>query len=202
MNRGFKDIGYFISIKDGDHGDTEAFIKKALEHEMIFKWAYILHDKDTYNDHDLRARYYFLQRCWADGFKGMEKYASMHEYIEKMMAEPPFPGDKTDPYWRIVCIVDKKCYDAEIEEIFEVNKNKIPLPDFLRDRVQITNRLKKLTHEDDLSQTLERYRYPDAEVKASFDFRDYITNTKDYSRWDKFKEIFRPAPFKPRRRSW
>ena len=195
-----KDIGYFISIKDGEHGDTEAFIKKALEHEMIFKWAYILHDNDTYNQHDMDARPYGLEYNWADGFPGQEKYASKEEYIAEMMKEPPFIGDKRDAFWRIVCFVDKKCYDAEIEKIFEIHHS--PLPDFLRDRQAITSRLKYLTREDDWSLRQERNKYPAGDVKANFDFQEYIANTREKTRWEKFCDGLRPAPLKPRRRSW
>ena len=198
-----KDIGYFISIRDGEHGDTEAFIRRALEHEMISNWAYILHDNDTYNQHDMDARPSGLAYAWANGFAGMEKYSSKEAYIAAMMKEPPFIGDKRDAYWRIVCFVDKKCYDADIEKIFEITHS--PLPDFLRDRQQITDRLKYLMREDDWSLRLERNKYPAEAVKANFDFQEYIKNTpprKEKTKWEKFLDVMRPAPLKPRRRSW
>ena len=195
-----KDIGYFISIKDGEHGDTEAFIKSALEHEMIFRWAYILHDNDTYNQYDMKVRPYGLRYNWASGFQGQEEFASVEEYVAVMMKEPPFVGDKRDAYWRIVCFVDKKCYDEQIEKIFGIDH--APLPDFLRDRQEITSRLKYLTREDDWSIRQERNKYPAEDVKANFDFREYIANTRPKTKWEKFLVRMRPAPIKPRRRSW
>ena len=43
-----KERFYIFNIKDGDRGDdTEAFIKAALDHEQIHKWAYVLHDKEV-----------------------------------------------------------------------------------------------------------------------------------------------------------
>ena len=53
-----KERFYIFNIKEGDRGnDTEAFIKSALDHEQIIKWAYVLHDKETYNQHDMNCRY-------------------------------------------------------------------------------------------------------------------------------------------------
>ena len=65
---------YFVVIKEGTRGDdTEAFIRSALDHEAILKWAYICHDKEYYNEHDMNIRRFGLQYSWADGFPGMEK---------------------------------------------------------------------------------------------------------------------------------
>ena len=195
-----RECGYFVSIRDGEHGDTEAFIRSALEHPMIVKWAYILHDKECYNEFDMRCRPAGLRYNWANGFEGMEKYSSCEEYVEEMMKAPPYAGDKMDPYWRIVCFVDKKCYDRDIEEIFDIHH--APYPDFLSRRYLISERLKYLTHEDNSSVSAGRYRYPDEEVKANFDFREYISNAGGYTRWERFKDFIRPAPLKPRRRNW
>lgn len=195
-----RDCGYLLSIKDGDHGDTEAFIRSALDHPMIYRWAYILHDKEFYNEFDMRCRSSVLQYNWASGFAGMENYSSFEEYREEMMKAPPYIGDKKESYWRIVCFVDKKCCDKDIEEIFDIHYS--PYPDFLSKRYWISERLKYLTREDSSSVSEGRYRYPDEEVKANFDFREYISNTGEYTRWEKFKDAIRPAPVHPKRRSW
>ena len=195
-----KDVGYFVSIKDGEHGDTKAFIRSALEHPMISRWAYILHDKEIYNDFDMASRPYGLRYNWASGFEGMEKYASCDEYVEEMMKAPPYVGDKLDSYWRIVCFVDKKCYDKDIEEIFGITSS--PYPDFLNGRHRIAARLKYLTREDSSSVAEGRHHYSDEEVKSNFDFREYLDNTGEYTRWERFKDAIRPAPMRARRRSW
>lgn len=195
-----KDYCYFVSIKDGEHGDTESFIRSALNHPMIRNWAYILQDKEYYTEFDMRCRPNGLRYNWANGFEGMEKYSSCEEYVEEMMKAPPYVGDKKESYWRIVCFVDKKCYDKDIEEIFDIHY--APYPDFLSKRYWISERLKYLTHEDSASVSEGRHRYQDEEVKASFNFREYILNTGEYTKWERFKDMIRPAPIKPKRRSW
>ena len=75
-----RDCGYFVSIKDGEHGDTEAFIRSALDHPMIRNWAYILHDKEYYTGFDMRCRPNGLKYNWANGFEGMEKYSSCSSF--------------------------------------------------------------------------------------------------------------------------
>lgn len=191
--------GYFISIKQGDRGyDTEAFIRAALDRPEISRWAYILHDKEYYNQHDLNARYYGLQYDWADGFEGIEKYTSMEEYIEEKMQEPPCIGDKMEEFWRIVIIADKKmCGTDDVAEWFGIQE---PLVDLLTDRAQIANELKRLTREDDHSRTLEKHLYSDDEVKANFDFREYITNTIVSPAIERMKNIFLPPPRRKRKK--
>jgi hypothetical protein len=191
-----KDIGYLINIPDKDHEDTGAFIRDALSHDLILKWAYILQDKDVYTEHDRSAQYFGLQRCWADGFEGMEKYASMQEYIQEKMSEPPRVGDKKTAIWRIVCIVDKKCEMKDIREWFALRNT--PLAQFLDSRAQIADRLMCITHEDENSRLAGAHLYPDEEVISNFDFRTYINETgKPDPRAERIKDIFRPAPLKP-----
>lgn len=190
-----KDIGYLINIPDKDHEDTGAFIKTALEHDLILKWAYINQDKEVYTEQDRGARYYGLQKCWADGFEGMEKYASMEEYIQEKMIEPPQVGDKKEDIWRIVCIVDKKCEMKDICEWFGL-KNRM-FARFLESRAYIARELKTITHEDEHSRLAGMHLYPDEEVISNFDFRTYIGETKVNPRAEKLKDIFRPAPLKP-----
>lgn len=191
---------YIFNIKDGDRGDdTEAFIKTALEHEQIFKWAYCLHDKDTYNQHDLNCRYYGAQYCWADGFPGMDKYASMQEYLDEQMKMPPYIGDKKEARWYIFIISDRSVYDEDISEWFGM-----PDVHYLRcltgSPSAIKDALECLTNEDSTSVAMERYRYPDDEVKANFDFREYMSGIKVNRRIERWKNIWRPAPFLKRRR--
>ena len=198
------DVGYFLSIRDGEHGDTEAFIRAALGHDMILKWAYILQDKEYYTQSDISARRSGLEYNWATGFMGQEKYASCESYIEKMMNEPPFVGDRKNSWWRIVCITDKNCMFEDIETWFEICQS--PYADFLDGRVRIVEELKWILNENKLNVSREYHHYSDDEVRANFDFREYMENTVDprkaHPRWEHFKDVMRPAPLRPRRRKY
>ena len=195
-----KESFYIFNIKDGDRGDdTEAFIKTALDHEQILKWAYILHDKDTYNRHDMDCRRYGVQYCWADGFPGMDKYASMQEYLDEQMKKPPYIGDKKEARWYLFIIADRSVFDEDISDWFGM-----PDVHYLRcltgSPSSVKDALESLTNEDHTSIAMERYRYPDDEVKANFDFREYMSGIKVNRRMERWKDIWRPAPFLKRRK--
>ena len=195
-----KEKFYIFNIIDGDRGvDTEAFIKAALNHEQINKWAYVLHDKEVYNEHDMNSRLLGASYNWASGFQGMEKYSSKQEYLDEQMKEPPFIGDKKEAYWHIFIIADKSVYDEDISDWFGM-----PGVHYLRvltNPSSIKDALESLTNEDHTSIAMERYRYPDDAVKADFDFREYMERIKVNRKLERWKDILKPAPFKIRRRS-
>ena len=135
-----KERFYIFNIKDGDRGDdTEAFIKAALNHEQIHKWAYVLHDKEVYNEHDMNIRLLGASYNWASGFQGMEKYSSKKEYLDEQMKQPPYIGDKKEARWYIFIIADKSVYDEDISDWFG-----IPM-----------HYLRVLTHPSSIKDTLE-----------------------------------------------
>ena len=185
-----KERGNLIYINDHDLNDAQSFIRSALDHEEIIKWAYILHDKDYYNDHDLNARKYGAQYCWADGFEGIEKYSSRDEYIAEQMKMPPHIGDKKDDIWVVLCITHKECKKDTVAGWF--NKQSCEVQRTF-DETGIIDQIKNLTQEDKGSRLLEKHLYPDGEVKANFDFRAYINNSpKVNERLKKLKDIFIP----------
>ncbi len=193
-----KERGYYITIKDSDKGgDTEAFIRAALDHPQIAKWAYIKHDKEFYTESDLRARRFGLMSSWADGFPGMEKYASRDEYIEEYMQKPPFVGDKLEQIWFIVCIAEtKSCGTEDIAEYFGIQE---PLVIMSASRSDIAQNLRHLTQEDKFSRTAEKHLYQDSEVRSNFDFRSYIDNTVERPKVEKWKRIFSLPPVRQRK---
>ena len=186
-----KQRGNLIYLKDSDINDAESFIRKALDHEQILEWAYILHDKDCYNEHDLESRRYGAQYCWADGFIGMEKYSSMDEYIKEQMNMPPHIGDKKDDMWVVFCITDKECKKDTVAGWF--NKLGCEIQRSL-DETTIPDQVKNLTQEDNGSRLMEKHLYTDDEVEANFDFRAYINDPpKVNKRLKKLKDIFIPG---------
>lgn len=195
-----KERFYIFNIKDGDRGnDTEAFIKAALNHESIHKWAYCLHDKEVYNQHDLDCRLYGVSYNWADGFQGMEKYSSKQEYIDEQMKKPPFIGDKKEARWYIFIIVDKSVYDEDISDWFGM-PNVYYLRNLTGSWVSIKDAIESLTNEDHTSIFMERHRYSDNEVRANFNFREYMEGIKINRCVEHLKDSLRPAPFRIRRR--
>ena len=129
----------------------------------------------------------------------MDKYASMQEYLDEQMKMPPYIGDKKEARWYIFIISDRSVYDKDISEWFGM-----PDVHYLRcltgSPSAIKDALECLTNEDSTSVAMERYRYPDDEVKANFDFREYMSGIKVNRRIERWKNIWRPAPFLKRRR--
>ncbi len=172
-----RERGRLVFIMDGDRGeDTEGFIRNALKHEKIIKWAYILHDKDVCNEHDLGSWRYGLSYALADGYDWSEKYSSTEEYYEEEMKHCPFVvGDKKKPQWVVFFTTDKSCKLLEAASWFGLDDGNIQGVAYRED---IADQIKKLTQEDKFSIGFERHRYCDEEVKANFDFRDYINRTE------------------------
>ena len=185
-----RERGNLIFIRDLDHDDAESYIRGVLSKNEISKWAYILHDKDFYNEHDMNAKRYGAQYNWADGFIGMEKYSSKEEYIEEQMKRPPFVGDKMPDMWLVLVITDKDCKKETVAGWFDRQFYEISRA---IDKAEIINQIKRLTREDNGDRFLERYLYPDDEVKANFDFRAYVNDPpKINKRLNRLKDIFIP----------
>ena len=185
-----RERGNLIYIKDSDHADAESYIRSILDRNEILKWAYILHDKDIYNEHDMNSKRFGAQYCWADGFEGMEEYSSKEEYIEDQMKKPPFIGDKMTDMWVVLVITDKSCNKETVAGWFDRHFCEISRA---IDRSEIIDQIKRLTYEDKGSRLIERHLYPDDEVKANFDFRSYVNDqTKVNRRLKRLKDIFIP----------
>ncbi|MBP3234686.1 MAG: hypothetical protein J6M65_09720 [Eubacterium sp.] len=187
-----RERGRLIFIMDGDRGeDTESFIRRALEHEEIIKWAYILHDKDFYNERDMASRRYALSYQLADGYDWSEKYSSVEEYFEKEMKQPPFVGDMMRPQWVIFCTTDKSCRCETVATWFMVEPSLVQCVAYRED---IADQIRKLTREDAASINFGRHQYRDEDVKANFDFRDYINRTKPlHPKLKKIRDIIIPS---------
>ena len=185
-----RERGNLIFIRDLDHDDAESYIRGVLSKNEILKWAYILHDKDFYNEHDMNAKRYGAHYNWADGFIGMEKYSSKEEYIEEQMKRPPFVGDKMPDMWLVLVITDKDCKKETVAGWFDRQFYEISRA---INKAEIIDQIKRLTREDNGDRLLERYLYPDDEVKANFDFRAYVNDPpKINKRLNRLKDIFIP----------
>lgn len=184
--------GNLIPITEGTRGeDTEAFIRNALQHEGILKWAYILHDKEYYNEHDINSRRGALSYQLADGYDWSKQYSSVEEYYEEEMKKPPHPGDRKKPQWIVVVITDRKVTQETVAGWFGYDFSRVQR---VSGREDIADQLKKLTREDDYSRLTNRHLYPDEEVKANFDFRKYINETMPMNpALKKLRDILVPA---------
>lgn len=193
-----KERFYIFNFKEGDKGeDSEAFIRAALNHEQILKWAYVLHDKEYYNEHDMNCRLLGASYNWASGFQGMENYPSKQAYLDDQMKQPPYLGDKKEDRWYIFIIADWSVYDEDIADWFEHPMH------YLRELTypsSIKDALESLTNEDRFSVSAERYVYPADEVRSNFDYREYMNGIKVDRLKERRQNMWRPAPLRVRKR--
>ena len=156
------DTGFKITISDRQ--DAQAHITNALENKHILQWAYICRD-ENYTERDIRAYRFDLQRNWAEGFLGQEKYASMDEYIEAKLKDYHQVGDKKPILWQVVFIADQRISTAEVAQWFGVTVNAVIT---LSDSIRIADELKRIDEH---------------EVKANFDYNAYIANVNKNMSW-------------------
>lgn len=184
-------LGYTINLVQDHRGDdTEAFIRKVLEDEHIIKWAYILHDKECYNQHDLDSMKFDYQRIWAEGFPGKEKYSSVSEFISEKVKTGPRIGDKMQAYWRIVIITDSS---VTIDKVMKDFKATGLAARPLQYKIDIADAITRMLGEDKYSVRGERHHYSDDEVKTNFDIREYLAEVSKTAKLEIWKKNFDPA---------
>lgn len=182
-----KEHGYSLII-DGDR--AEASFCDVFNNEHILYWAYIFQDKEVYNEYDLDVLRYGARRTWAEGFPGKEKYSSLEEFIEDRMKTYPQIGDKRESIWRVLIITDKTFLSADIAKMFDAKDAYVRSHSY---KMDISNEIETLVGENALSVSMGRHHYSDDEVKANFDFRNYITEAKKVEKLELIKSNFDPA---------
>ncbi|MCM1166726.1 MAG: replication protein [Lachnospiraceae bacterium] len=123
-------------------------IEAALKHKSIKRHAYALHNKDSHIQEDVDM--------------------ALKRREENPDTIVPELGAVKPPHWHVVL----QCRDAvEVETIakwFDIPAQYIDIP---KGRGSFLDCVRYLTHEDEKQQALGKYRYPDEEIIANFDFR-------------------------------
>lgn len=145
-SRIFSIMQYEKNPKTGESLDFgESNILEGLSKKSIKEYAYILHDKDPWSE---------------DAFEA---------YVEENGEEPEWlVGDPKPRHWHAVIRVSPALTLDQISKWFNVPKQFI---DMKKGRGAFLDCVQYLTHETEKQQLLGKWRYPDEEVKASFDFR-------------------------------
>lgn len=177
---------YSIVIKQNEYEDMRDAIRNNCNRECILKWAFVLQDKEYYNEHDMAVLRLDCQKNWADGFEGMEAYSSVDEYVTKSMEGPPFLGDKRDSLWRIVIITDKGYLNEEVGRWFGVPSHSVML---MTNSIAIADALKRLRQDSIRS----GHVYSDSEIEANYDWCDFIDTVKKNEKWLRIRNNIDPA---------
>ncbi len=183
--------GYSFNIKyEGLCNQNESVFCQAFSSNHILKWAYIFRDKETINSHDVDAFKLELNKVWAEGFEGKDRYSSFDDFVSDKINSFPGSGEKIQPYWRVVIITDKFIDNKSLEELFGV---KLFVINCYRYRFEVSNALLSLVGEDRWSPSTCRHLYSDDDVNSNFDFRSYIADAKKVEKWELWQSKFDPA---------
>lgn len=148
-SRMFTIMQYEKNPKTGeDLNFGEENILNGIEKKSIKEWAYILHDKDTWN-----------QDAW-DAF------------VDKNGEEPEWVVGQVKPrHWHVVLKVSPALTVNQIAKWFNVDPNFVEVK---KGHNTFLDCVAYLTHESKKQQLLGKHRYADDEVKANFEFRELL----------------------------
>lgn len=148
-SRMFTIMQYEKNPKTGeDLNFGEENILNGIEKKSIKEWAYILHDKDTWN-----------QDAW-------------DAYVDKNGEEPEWVVGQVKPrHWHVVLKVSPALTVNQIAKWFNVDPNFVEIK---KGHNTFLDCVAYLTHESKKQQLLGKYRYADDEVKANFEFRELL----------------------------
>lgn len=142
----------FNIVQDERHPDTgeellnEDTIIDALNHRTIKRWAYILHDEDSYKAED-------------------EKKNPNHK-----------EGNLKAPHWHIVIQMgSNQTETSTIAKWLGIPENYVDVPKGVGAN-KFLDCVEYLTHESEKQQKLGKHRYEDEKVKANFDWRAELDN--------------------------
>ena len=134
---------------------TKEMVEEGVNHKLICKYAYVLHDKDNYTEYDY------------------QKYLENHKDEKDETKKIPVwkIGDKKPDHWHVV-IQLKKDYELDkVAKWFGVLPNYVQKK---KGRGAFIDCVRYITHEDEKQQEIGKHLYQDDEITANFDFREEI----------------------------
>lgn len=144
----------------------ERNITAAIDHKTIKECAYILHDKDVYNE-DEEARCIEALGKEYDAFgTDVPDGLTKEEYIRRELWV--HAGEVKPRHWHIVARADYAVELAVFAAWFGVPENQIDVP---KGHGAFMDCVEYLTHENPKQIAAGKHRYEDSEVHANFEFR-------------------------------
>lgn len=145
---------------------NENNIISALDHRTIKQAAYILHDKDVYNE-DEEAM--CIEALAKEYDKNKSSELTKEEYINR--EQWVHQGEIKPRHWHIVARCDRAVELSVFAAWFGVPENMIDVP---KGRGAFMDCIEYLTHESPKQIAAGKHRYEDNEVHANFEFRQEL----------------------------
>lgn len=141
---------------------NESNILSAISHKTIKQYGYGLHDKDVYTEeeekHCIEALDAEYERNHPNETK--EEYIKANQWVHI--------GEPKPPHWHVVCRCNSAVELSVFSSWFGVPEQYIDVP---KGRGAFLDCIQYLTHERPEQIAQGKYRYPDEEIHANFDFR-------------------------------
>lgn len=152
----FNVMQYEKHPETGDTLLTEAVIHKALQHQGIEFYAYILHNSDPRTQEEY------------------DRYMKDHDG-----AQPPWNvGDVKPPHWHIVLKFKNPSDTKTVAKWLGIPENFVQVPKGMGPG-KFLDCVGYLTHEDPKQQAAGKHLYPDEAVHANFDFRKALNERNE-----------------------
>lgn len=158
---------------------NESVIREALKkHKIIKRWAWVCHDKDVLNQQEVDERNQRIDKLIRES---VSKAKIPKELIEKTVKQQwenaktkgivLASGDKKPVHWHVVIELTQAYELRLVAKWFNVPQNFIEVP---KGKGAFLDCLAYLTHEELSQQAEGKFRYPDEEIHANFDFRKLL----------------------------
>lgn len=145
-------------------------IISALEHKTIKQWAYILHDKDVYTEENEAECIEALGKEYDNFGTDIPDGLTKEQYIKR--EKWVHAGEKKPPHWHVVCQCNAATELSVFSAWFGVPERYIDVPK--GGRRSFWDCVEYLTHESPKAIAAGKFRYPDEEVHANFEFREEL----------------------------
>lgn len=144
-------------------------ISSALDHKTIKQAAYILHDKDIYNEDEEASCIEALGKEYDSFGTDVPDGLTKEEYIKR--EQWVHAGEPKPRHWHIVARCDRAVELSVYAAWFGVREQYIDVP---KGRGAFMDCVEYLTHENPKQLAAGKHRYDDNEVHANFEFREEL----------------------------
>lgn len=177
MPKVFNIMQYLTHPVTGEQLITEEQIKSLLEHTTIKEYAYILHDKDVFDDEDEIEHIETLKIAYKKLSVEEQKEITIDKYIQNNMWKKS--GMLKPPHYHIVLKTERNTEIDTIARWLGIQPQYINIPHKRRGeskegKLMFWDCVIYLTHESEKEQAVGKYRYDDSEVICSFNFREEV----------------------------
>jgi len=192
MPRVFNIMQYLNNPYTGEKLIDESQIQDLLEYQTIKQYAYILHDKDVFDDDDENEHITTLKNMYKKLSDEEKNKMTLEEFVKEKQWKRS--GELKPPHYHIVLRTERTTEILTIARWLGIEPQYINKPHKRKGehddgKQSFWDCVRYLTHESEKEQEAGKYRYDDSEVICNFDFREEVDkNVKELEKYGKESE--------------